>query len=188
MKKYLRLALTALIITVSLMMGGCGAKVTTEKWAYDHEPDKEILSLSSNGKAVYKETGYTYTKDDSYIDLKDNSGNTTDLRYLIDGEKMIVYETSTYYRDGGETKDGIYGVWKQDNGWLFRFTKDGQFSEEDFFSGSYRINKDEQSIKLMYSDPIPDAILYYSLDGDSLTIEYPWPMVPLQTEEQTDSQ
>ena len=101
---------------------------------------------------------------------------------------MIVYETSTYYRDGGETEDGIYGVWRQDNGWLFRFTKDGQFSEEDFFSGSYRINKDEQSIKLMYSDPIPDAILYYSLDGDNLTVEYPWPMVPLQTEEQTDNQ
>ena len=106
--------------TVSLMMGGCGAKVTTEKWAYDHEPDKEILSLSSNGKAVYKETEYTYNKDDTYIHLKDNSGNITDLRYLIDGEKMIVYETSTYYRDGGETEDGIYGVWRQDNGWLFR--------------------------------------------------------------------
>ena len=30
----------------------------------------------------------------------------------------------------------------------------------------------------MYNDPIEDAVLYYSLDGDKLAIEYPWPMVP----------
>ena len=32
----------------------------------------------------------------------------------------------------------------------------------------------------MYSDPIEDAVLYYSLDGDKLTIDYPWPMVVTQ--------
>ena len=28
--------------------------------------------------------------------------------------------------------------------------------------------------------PIEDAILYFERTGDELTIEYPWPMVPVQ--------
>ena len=33
------------------------------------------------------------------------------------------------------------------------------------------------TIKLMYDDPIEDTLLYYSIDGDDMTIDYPWPMV-----------
>ena len=182
MKKLKHFALIAVFTVMLAVLTACG--VTAEKWAYIHEPGEEILSLASNGKAVYKGTGYTYTKDDSYIHLKGKDNSTADLRYVMDGDRMILYEAAVYYREGGETEDGIYGLWKQENGRnLFQFTKDGKFSEENIFYGHYGLDKDNGTIKLMYDEPIEDALLYYTLEGDTLTIDYPWPLVSVAQEE-----
>lgn len=182
MKNFRHFVLTAVTVLILAVLAGCG--VTTERWAYIHEPGEEILSLASNGKAVYKGFEYSYTKDDSYIHLKGKDASVTDLRYVMDGEKMVLYETAIYYREGGETADGIAGLWKQENGRnLFQFTKDGKFSEENIFYGHYGLDKDNGTIKLMYDEPIEDALLYYTLDGDTLTIDYPWPLVSVAQEE-----
>ena len=181
MKNLKHFALTAVTILILAVLTGCG--VTAERWAYIHEPEEEILSLASNGKAAYKGSEYTYTKDDSYIHLKGKDNSITDLRYVMDGDKMILYEAAVYYREGGETADGVAGMWKQENGRnLFQFTKDGKFSEENIFYGHYGLDKDKGTIKLMYDEPMEDALLYYTLDGDTLTIEYPWPLVKVATE------
>ena len=51
--KRVRVVTSCLTIVLALtFLMGCGAK--TERWAYNHEPEKEILALSDNGKAVYK--------------------------------------------------------------------------------------------------------------------------------------
>jgi hypothetical protein len=157
-----------------MLLGGCGK---AEKWAYTHEPDKEVLTLYDNGKAVFKDKEYTYTKDDTFYTLTDKQGNSEKHRYEMDKENMIFYEASTYQYDGEKTGSGIAGVWKQDNGWMFEFTKDGKFNEDGYFYGHYNVKENEGTIKLMYSDPLQDRILYYTLDGDKLTIEYPWPMM-----------
>ena len=162
-------------VFTAFVLGGCGKK--TESWAYIHEPSKEILALYDNNKAEYKGEEYNYSKDDAYILLKDKSGEETKYRYIPDGDKMIFYETSTYKRDASTPGKGIVGLWTQDNGWLYQFTEQGTFSEENIFYGHYAVDEDAHTIKLMYDDPIEDAILYYSLDGDELTIDYPWPMV-----------
>ena len=69
-----------LILTV---LGGCGSK--TEKWAYVHEPMEAVIALSEDGKATYKGNEYTYTKDDTYITLKDESGEQLQIRYELRG-------------------------------------------------------------------------------------------------------
>ena len=166
-----------IILTVSIL-SGCGGK--TEAWAYTHEPTEQIIALSDNGKATYKGSEYTYTKDDSYITLKDKSGSEESLRYEMNGEQMTLYEKSTYTRQGKAEGDGIVGVWTQDNGWSYQFTEDGSFSEENIFFGHYSVDEAKSCIRLMYDDPIEDAYLYYSLDGDKLTVAYPWPMVRVQ--------
>ena len=175
-----RLTLISVIIAALCVLAGCG--VTSEQWAYSHEPEEKILELFSNGKAEYKGQAYTYTKDASYIQLKDKSGNTADIRYEMDGEEMLLYEPKTYHREGGSTEDGIHGLWKEDNGKeSFEFSKDGKFSEDNIFFGAYGLDKDAGTIKLMYSDPLQDTILYYTLDGDSVAIAYPWRLVRVST-------
>ena len=166
-------------LLVSAVLSGCGSK--TEKWAYVHEPEEEIIALSDNGKATYKGSEYTYTKDDTYINLKDkSSGQEESLRYEMNGDQMTLYEESTYTRQGETDEDSVVGVWTQDNGWSYQFTEDGSFSEENIFFGHYSIDEAKSCIKLMYDDPIEDAYLYYTLNGDELTVAYPWPMVRVQ--------
>lgn len=171
---------TALAMTFLLILAGCGGP--KESWAYIHDPQVEILSLSDNGKAEFHGNDYKYTKDDSYFTLTDKDGKEEKHRYIPNDKGMIFYETSTYKYDGEGEPEGIVGIWTQDNGWLFQFTENGTFSEENIFFGHYAVNEDDHSIKLMYDDPIEDAILYYSLDGKELTIDYPWPMVPTGTD------
>ena len=99
-------------------------------------------------------------------------------RYEMDGDNMTLYEESTYTRVG--TGEGVVGTWTQSNGWSYVFTENGEFSEEGIFYGHYTVEEANSRIKLMYDDPIEDAYLYYTLDGDKLTVAYPWPMVRVQ--------
>ena len=174
-----RFKISVLFPVLFIMMAGiCGCGKQTESWAYSHAPDEQIISFANDGKAVYKGVDYTYNKDDSFYTLTDKQGNTLKLRYAMDGDNMILYETSVYKRDMEEPGSGIAGKWVHENGRnMFRFTKDGQFDEDGYFYGHYNVKENEGTIKLMYSDPLQDCIMYYSLDGDELTIEYPWPMV-----------
>ena len=175
MKRLRFVTVLVLMLSVMIQTAGCGSN--KESWAYNHDPSTEIISLSDNGKAVYKGEKYSYTKDDEFITLKDSSGTELKLRYLIDGEEMTLYEKSTYDRSPEGPSEGLTGLWKQDNGWSFEFTKEGTFAEENIFFGHYTVNEDDSTIKLMYDEPLQDAILYYSLDGDKLTIDYPWTLV-----------
>jgi hypothetical protein len=178
MKRFKGYIVSTILISSALLLGGCGSK--SEKWAYAYEPSEEVIELSDNGKAQYKGDKYTYTQDDNFIELKDKSGNVTKLRYTMENDNMVLYEKSTYTYSDGEPGDGIVGLWTQDNGWSYQFTEDGKFSEENIFFGHYQVNEDEGYIRLMYDDPIEDAYIYYTLDGNQLTVDYPWPMVKLQ--------
>jgi hypothetical protein len=178
MRKKKRLYLLPVILLSILTITGCGGE--GESWAYDHDPTVEILNLGGNGKAVFKGEKFSrYTKDDDTITLSGKDGELT-IRYEMDKDNMILYEESTYNREEGDASEGIVGKWTQDNGWLYVFDESGEFNEDGYFTGHYRVNEADSSIKLMYSDPIPDATLYYSLDGDKLTIAYPWTLVRTQ--------
>ncbi|MBO4458455.1 MAG: hypothetical protein J5802_12115 [Butyrivibrio sp.] len=171
----------AVLTTVMLILGGCGKPA--ESWAYNHEPTEEALALYDDGKAVFKGESYKYVKDDDSITLTDKDGNSVEHRYYMDKDTMVFYDESVYDYQGEGQPDGIVGTWKQDNGWVFTFTPEGEFSEEDIFYGHYSVDEENSSIKLMYSDPLEDTILYYSVDGNKLTVDYPWPMVVTQKDD-----
>lgn len=173
----------AVIILSLLSLTGCGSK-KIQSLAYNHEPDKEVLAFYDNGKAVFKGEEYKYSADDTSIIITDKD-NSTVVHCAKDGDKIILYEKTTYKRQVGKTEDGIVGLWTQGNGWSYEFTAEGKFSEDTFFYGSYSVDEENHCIKLMYDDPIEDAYLYYSLEGDELIVDYPWPMV--QTTENADS-
>ena len=88
---------------------------------------------------------------------------------------------STYeYKDEG-TPDGIIGNWyNAEKKWSFEFTSSGTFKEDGYFPGYYTLGEDGTSISLVYNDHFLDSTLYYSIDGNQLTLEYPWPMVEAQ--------
>ena len=174
------------LTTVMLISGGCSGSKKIESWAFDYEPTEEILALYDDGKAVYKGEKCTYVKDDDSIDITDKDGNTVEHKYFMDKDKMVVYIASVYdYQDEGDP-DGIVGNWACGKN-IFRFLAAPklEFSEEDIFYGHYSVDEANSSITLMYSDPIPDATLYYSLDGNKLTIDYPWPLVKTQKKDST---
>ncbi len=176
--KYKILSMLMIVATIVFMvqvLTGCGSKA--EKWAYNHDPDKAVIAFYDNGKSVYKGNSYTFTRDGQYINLTDIFGKEQKLRYTMENGNMLLYEKSTYKYDGEKAGDGITGVWKQDNGWSYQFTEDGRFSEENIFFGHYSLDEENKCIKLMYDDPLEDTYLYYTLEGDELTIDYPWPMV-----------
>lgn len=176
--KIRKFAAGAVIFLSLLSLSGCGSK-KVDSWAYNHEPTKEVLAFYKGGKAVFKGEEYTYTEDDTSIVVKDKD-NSVFVHCVKDGDGITLYEKTSYHRNGGDTSDGIVGLWTQSNGWSYQFTAEGKFSEDAIFYGSYSVDENEQCIKLMYDDPIPDAYLYFTLDGDELFIDYPWPMVRTQ--------
>ena len=139
------------------------------------------MSLDGRGRAVYKGEKYGYTQDDSFINLTDSEGNVTSLRYLLDKDRneMTLYESSTYQYSGDSSPKGVVGAWSQSNNWTFQFNEDGKFCEDNIFYGYYSVDEEASTIKLMYDEPLQDALLYYQLNGNELTIDYPWTLVPL---------
>lgn len=174
--KFKNIAVCSALILSVLSLWGCGSKVEkTESWAYDYEPSQEVLAFYEDGTAVYKGEEYKFSKDDSFISLTKGS-DSTKLRYIDDGKRIILYEKSTYQHQNGDADGSIVGLWTQANGWSYQFTEDGSFSEENIFFGHYTVDEENSCIRLMYDDPVEDAYLYYRINGNEMTIDYPWPM------------
>ena len=109
MDRKISAVLAGLVVSV-FILAACGGN--KESWAYIHDPQTEILSLSDNGKAVYKGSNYTYTKDDSFITLKNEDGSETKMRYVPDAKdegSMILYESMPYNYTGDGSPNGVIG-------------------------------------------------------------------------------
>ena len=178
--------LTSLVLSAVLLTACGGDKVS---WAYIHDPETEILSLSDNGKAVYKGSNYTYTKDDSFITLNSADGSEIKMRYMPDAKdegSMTLYESKPYYFKGDGRPDGVIGLWLDENDRSsYEFTGNGTFKEDNIFFGHYSVDDDAGTIKLMYDEPMEDTLLYYSLEDGVLTVDYPWPMVTTGKDDKT---
>ena len=183
MKRFAVLFLT--IVLIFLCACGTDAELTDEakaicgSWAYIHDDATSVLQLKANGKAVFHDKNYTYNCDGGYIELLSSDGTQLRLRYVLDGEKLYLYEQTTYTYSGSGSPTGVVGMWedKPDN-WSFEFTQDGTFREDGYFPGRYSVNEADGTIKLMYNDHFEDTTVYYHVNGSELMIEYPWPMVP----------
>lgn len=181
MKKFKRLIALALMMVMCFSMIGCGEKdAFFGKWAYNHDTATVIMEFKSGNKVVYKGNTYSYTDNGGVLTLttKDESLN---LRYTFDEDVMYVYEHMTYYYTGEGEANGLIGFWIGENGRSsYEFTEQNTFREDSYIPGHYIVNEEEKSIKCMYNDHYADTTIYYELDGNTLKVEYPWPMVKMQ--------
>ena len=163
-----------------VMMAAC-SKTETEEWAYIHDRKTTILSLSDNGKAVFEGEKYSYTLENDILTLTDGDGNATSMRFIPDGDQRLLYETVVYEYKGEGQPDGVIGYWQQVDGYLsFEFTENGTFREDYYSPGYYFVDEENGIIKLVYNDMYDDTYIYYSIDGNTLTVDYPWPVVPTE--------
>lgn len=148
------------------------------KWGYVHEPKETVMKFKDNGRVVYNGESYTYTVDENFFNLTAKDGSTLKLRYEMDKENMYIYQTTAYEYVGEGTPDSIIGLWENaQNKWKFEFTTEGTFNEDGYFPGYYAVDEENGVVKLAYNDQFVDTYIYYTLEGTTLTIEYPWLLV-----------
>ena len=192
-KQNILIILICVLLSAVLMLGGCtkeNEKSTAPSntvghellasWAYIHEPETEILSFMTDGIAFYHGREYSYSQDGDFLTLTDENGTETTLRFVQVREgKMLLYERTEYHYAGTSKPDGIIGYWLggPEDRLSYEFTTKGTYLEDGTFPGYYSENPESGTIKLMYNDHFEDTLIYYSVDGDHLTIDYPWPMV-----------
>ncbi len=182
-KKIKLLALFLFTLTI-VSFAGCGAKNADEltgKWAYIHDTKTPALVIKANGKAEYNGNSYKYERDDSHIYLTSEKTDSLTFRYELNGDKILLYIPTDYEYVGDFEPEGLEGYWEdsKDN-WSYEFTKDYQFSEDGHFFGTYEVNEKDNSITLTYKDDFDKTIIYYMLNGKTLRVEYPWPMVKMK--------
>ena len=182
MKNRRAVALICLIVVTAMLFAGCGASGGNEygsklvgKWANTYEKDTPSLIFTRNGKATYDGVEYTFSADENYITLTSADGSTQTMRYTLDGKDLTIYKVTEYIC---EDHDGLVGLWEnKDLKWSFEFSKSGTFKEDGYFPGYYVVDEPSGTFKLIYNDKFVDTTCYYVLDGNTLTVEYPWPMV-----------
>jgi hypothetical protein len=149
-------------------------------WAYIHDPETEVLAFTTDGLAFYHGKQYTYSQEGDFLTLTDEDGKETTMRFIQAREgKMLLYERTEYHYAGISKPDGIIGYWTggPEDRLSYEFTKKGTYLEDGTFPGHYSEDPENGTIKLMYNARLEDTLIYYSVDGDKLTIDYPWPMV-----------
>ena len=179
-KKSLVLLLTFSI--AAAIFTGCSDKNNplTGEWAYLHDKEKAAFTVTSNGKATLDGVTYDCKYDDSFITLSASDSNTKKLRYVLTDEGLVLYKSTDYTYSGDGIPTDIIGSWEDTkDSWSYDFSTEGDFVEDGFFSGTYKVNTSDNTIVLDYNEDFQDTTIYYSLSGNTLTIEYPWKMVKI---------
>ena len=173
--------LALLLTALSLCLISCGSRepgVLEGKWAYIH--DKETSAFTFKGdQAEFEGKKYTYSVDGGFIRLTRN-GESEDLRYIPTEDGMYIYLKTPYERENGTGQEGLLGKWvNREKRWSFEFRENGEFNEDGFFPGHFRLDEEASSFTLMYVDHFEDTVCYYTIEGDVLTVEYPWQLVKM---------
>ncbi|MCQ2494456.1 MAG: hypothetical protein MJ104_07625 [Lachnospiraceae bacterium] len=181
MKSIRRYIALALMMVMCFCMIGCGEKdAFYGKWAYSHDTEKMIAQFKTGGKVTYKGTEYSYVENNGVLEMT-SANETLNYKYMWDGDVLYIYEPMTYYYQGEGEADGLVGYWLAENGRSnYEFTAQGTFREDSYIPGYYSVNEENHSIKCVYNDQYFDTVIYYTLDGNTLVVEYPWPMVKMK--------
>lgn len=153
-------------------------------WAFNYDPAVSVLEIREDGTAVFQNAAYRLEDDGTFLTLTDGEAEHR-FRYLVTDEKILLYLPQEYVRAEGVPGEGLTGAWvgKETAGSTFIFREDERFLEDGTFTGSYQVDQENGTVLLTYIRYFDDTLCYFSLEGeDSLTVDYPWPMVEKQTD------
>jgi hypothetical protein len=182
MKVKKMLALFLILAACAMAFAGCGKskKKAKEEWAYPHDTKVPVLSFYEDGTARFKKKDYKrYEIGDNVIKLFDENDAVLEMVFVDKEETRYLLEKTVYHynKQFGEDNTKLQGVWESDDNYSFEFTEKGTFLEDGVLPGYYYADEEKGTIRLVYNDPVDDAVLYYSLENGDLIIEYPWPLV-----------
>lgn len=177
------LLVASLLFSVATSLTACGKAKggpLDGKWSYIHDTESVALQIKNNGTATLDGVSYKCSYDDFYINLEDANGEKLSLRYYTEGEdKMYLYKISTYEYQGEGSPEGIVGMWvdTKNGRSSFEFTDNGTFCEDSYIHGYYYPDEEKGAVLFVYNDLYEDTLIYYTVDGTIMTVEYPWLMV-----------
>ncbi|MCF0130548.1 MAG: hypothetical protein HUJ71_02410 [Pseudobutyrivibrio sp.] len=175
--KIYRYALFICIFVLSMaLFSGCSKTLYSGKWSYIHDDSTVALDISG-GKATLDGVKCTVKENGDILELSGDGGEYFEVGPSDTEGQIILYKYSEYTYQGEGNPESLVGVWISDEGWQFEFTDDGTFKEDGYFPGYYTDNVEGSNFKLVYNDHFVDTVCGYVIDGDTLTVRYPWPMV-----------
>ena len=183
-----------LLLTVGCVFfaAACGAEESCPllgDWAFDYEPEVSVLTVNSDGTAVWNGGDYTWEDDGAFLLLTDPRGETVSLRYRAEEDRVQIFLTGTYTRTAKDKDEEIFGAWKKDGsyGSAFVFEKDMRFMEDGTFVGTFEVDTEAGTFTLKYQPAIfEDTTCYFTWEGDRMTVEYPWTVVGKQVPEEAE--
>lgn len=172
--KYISLAL--LICATVVLTTGCSKSAYDGEWAYIH--DDKTVALTINGKnAELDGAKCKVTEEGDTLKLTSQNGAQYEIKASDTEGQIILYKSTTYTYEGDGEPNGLVGIWTSSENWSFEFTEDGTFKEDGYFPGYYIDDTENHTFSLIYNDHFVDTVCNYSIDGNELTVQYPWPMV-----------
>ena len=180
MKKSLFLMVAVvLLLSLSVLSPVFAEGFPTGEWAVTADAAEPLLQLNADGTAQYRGTAYTFEDDGSFLLLTDSQGEVLRLRYRITETDNWLYMPTPYTRKEGTTGEGIRGIWNQDGSekGFFEFSEKDTFLEDGVFDGIYKVDYDEGWFMLSYPQYFGDTVCYFTIDGNHMTVEYPWKLV-----------
>ena len=148
------------------------------EWAFAEKPDDPVLRINEDGSAVYGGLDCAWEDDGQFLLLTNAAEETIRIRYLVTEKQVYLYVNIGYTRKEETAGEGIIGVWNQDGSEksFFEFTANQRFLEDGVFDGTYEVDYENGSFKLIYPMYFDDTLCYFRQDEDHMTVEYPWPL------------
>ncbi len=177
----------AILLCAALTVSAAAEGFPAGDWAFGSDPGTSVLRLNEDGTAVYQNTEYTFEDDGEVLSLKDAEGEVLRLRYRVTEKNKWLYVTMNYTRKEGTTGEDLQGVWNLDGSEkaFFEFSAKNTFLEDGVFTGTYKVDYENHSFTLIYPMLFDDTVCYFTIDGQHMTVEYPWSVV--ETQEVTEA-
>ena len=184
LKKVAFLILVLILFCVSVAAADETAGLGPGDWAFNHAPEESVLLLQEDGTGAFYGLPCSWKDDGSFLYLTVEDGTEIALRYLAADGKTTIWLPAEYVRAEGDANEGIMGAWKgknkSGNTFIFR-EEDMRFLEDGTFTGSFTVDPEAGTVRLVYIGGFEDAVLYFRQDGnDDLKIEYPWTLTETQ--------
>lgn len=171
--------LLILLLLVLLPVVSSFAAVSAGEWVSPDVPEQAVLTVAEDGTVLYRGIAYEPQIADPVSLLVPREGEGSPLRCMLSDDQMVLFLPTVYSRHEEDQGTGFPGVWMSTaGGSSFIFTEDGRFLEDGVFTGTFSLDDAEESFTLHYQGPFEDTLCYCGLEGDTLTVEYPWKLRP----------